>query len=353
MANGRHVHRRRRGRVLIFLTLGMFLLGGGGAFAAYRYDQATVSRIMPGVEVAGIDLGDMTRAEAIRALTEIADEKLNRTIVVSSAGKVWEVSPAELGGTADVAAKVDAALALNEGFSWPSRVFRRILDRPLERSAELVYTEDPGQVDRFVQVIGRAVRVSPVDAAIEVNDDGRLKLKKPRHGRRLAEKAARAALLAAIEGGTASVEMPVKKLKPKVTGNKLGHTIVVRISENRLYLYEGLKLEKTYRVATGEPGYPTPKGTWTIWHKAENPTWINPAPDGWGAGMPKTIPGGPNNPLGTRALYLDAPGIRIHGTSNPGSIGSYASHGCIRMTMPEVEELYPMIEIGTKVLIID
>jgi L,D-transpeptidase ErfK/SrfK len=69
--------------------------------------------------------------------------------------------------------------------------------------------------------------------------------------------------------------------------------------------------------------------------------------------MPRSIPGGPNGPLGTRALYLDAPGIRIHGTPNPGSIGTYASHGCIRMLMSDVEELYEIVDVDTQVLIID
>jgi len=85
--------------------------------------------------------------------------------------------------------------------------------------------------------------------------------------------------------------------------------------------------------------------------KHENPTWHNPAPDTWGADMPLMIPGGPSNPLGTRALYLDAPGIRIHGTPDTDSVGFYVSHGCIRMRMWEVEELYPRVPIGTPMLI--
>ncbi|HVM11468.1 MAG TPA: L,D-transpeptidase/peptidoglycan binding protein [Actinomycetota bacterium] len=350
MARGRHT-RRRRGRILLSLTVALSLLGGGAAVAAYRYDQATVGRVMPGVSVEGVDLSEMTRPQALSALSEVADRELDRVIEVQAAGKTWEVTPAELGGTADVEAKVDAALALSDGFSWPSRVFRRMLDRPLEREADLSYSFDQAQVERFVDVIAKQVKVSPRDPEIAIGEDGDLVLAKAKRGRRLQVKAAREAIASALEDGTSSVELPMRKVAPKE--KELGQTIVVRISENKLYLYRGLELRKTYRVATGAPGYPTPKGTWTIWHKAKNPTWTNPAPDGWGANMPKTIPGGPNNPLGTRALYLDAPGIRIHGTSNVGSIGTYASHGCIRMTMPEVEELYEMIEIGTKVLIID
>ena len=78
---------------------------------------------------------------------------------------------------------------------------------------------------------------------------------------------------------------------------------------------------------------------------------MNPAPTGWGAGEPATIPPGPGNPLGTRALYLNAPGIRIHGTYDTASVGTYASHGCIRMTISDSEDLYPRVPVGTTVLI--
>jgi len=105
-------------------------------------------------------------------------------------------------------------------------------------------------------------------------------------------------------------------------------------------------------AATAMPGFETPPGTWQIVNKAANPTWVNPDPNGWGAGEPAEIPPGPGNPLGTRALYLNAPGIRIHGTYDSGSIGTYASHGCIRMNISDSEELYGIVPIGTPVLII-
>jgi L,D-transpeptidase ErfK/SrfK len=85
--------------------------------------------------------------------------------------------------------------------------------------------------------------------------------------------------------------------------------------------------------------------------KRENPTWYNPAPDTWGADLPESIGPGPGNPLGTRAMYLNAPGIRIHGTWDDSSIGTAASHGCIRMHVQDSEELYPLVPIGTPVLV--
>ncbi|HYX79741.1 MAG TPA: L,D-transpeptidase, partial [Actinomycetota bacterium] len=138
---------------------------------------------------------------------------------------------------------------------------------------------------------------------------------------------------------------------PQVPNRDVGKTIVVDLSDLSLTLYDGFQAEKEYPVATAAPGYITPVGTWKVINKVENPTWYNPAPDTWGAGEPLVIPPGPGNPLGTRALYLNAPGIRIHGTYSSDSIGTHASHGCIRMYISDSEELYPLVPIGTTVLI--
>ena len=131
----------------------------------------------------------------------------------------------------------------------------------------------------------------------------------------------------------------------------MGRTIVVRLNENKLYLYDGFDVVRSYSVATAKPGFTTPTGDWTIYDKKENPTWYNPNSD-WSKGMPAFIPAGPGNPLGTRALNLNASEIRIHCTPDDASIGSNASHGCIRMHMPDVEDLFERVDVGTPVLII-
>ena len=111
-------------------------------------------------------------------------------------------------------------------------------------------------------------------------------------------------------------------------------------------------MAKTYTVATGTARYPTPKGKFSIVLKRRNPVWVNPDPTGWGASLPPRIPAGPGNPLGTRAMNLNTPGIRIHGTSNVASLGTSASHGCIRMAIPDAEELFEKVDQGTPVVII-
>jgi lipoprotein-anchoring transpeptidase ErfK/SrfK len=125
--------------------------------------------------------------------------------------------------------------------------------------------------------------------------------------------------------------------------------IVVDRGANQLTLYRMGKVVKTYDVATGSPQYPTPSGDFRIQTMQENPTWT--PPDSEWAKDAEVIPPGPDNPLGTRWMAI-AGTVGIHGTNNPASLGYSVSHGCIRMAIPDVEELYSMVEIGTPVSVI-
>ena len=127
-------------------------------------------------------------------------------------------------------------------------------------------------------------------------------------------------------------------------------SIRVDLSERKLYLYSEGKLVKTYSVAVGQPAYPTPMGSWKIISKVRNPTWTPPKSP-WAVGM-DPVPPGPGNPLGTRWMGLSAPAIGIHGTYADGSIGTAASHGCIRMHVHEAEDLFNRVYIGTPVEIV-
>lgn len=129
----------------------------------------------------------------------------------------------------------------------------------------------------------------------------------------------------------------------------LSGRILVDQSELRLYLYLNGKLKLTYRVATGMPAYPTPNGLFKVVVMAKNPTWI-PPDSPWAKGL-EPIPPGAGNPLGTRWIGTSAPGVGIHGTPADWSIGSYASHGCIRMHVWEVEKLYEYVKVGMPVVI--
>lgn len=125
--------------------------------------------------------------------------------------------------------------------------------------------------------------------------------------------------------------------------------ILVDQSECRLYFYSKGKLKKTYPVAVGQPAWPTPNGTFEVVVMAKDPTWI-PPDSPWARGL-EPIPPGAGNPLGTRWIGTSASGVGIHGTPATYSIGTRASHGCIRMYIADVEQLYEYVEVGMPVVI--
>jgi hypothetical protein len=122
-------------------------------------------------------------------------------------------------------------------------------------------------------------------------------------------------------------------------------------SEHRLYFYSNGKLKKTFPVATGQAAYPTPNGTTSVVWMTKNPTWT-PPDSPWAAGAKPVAPG-PNNPVGMRWIGTGFSGVGIHGVpaSEDYSIGTYASHGCIRMYEWDVEQLYDWVTVGMPIIV--
>jgi lipoprotein-anchoring transpeptidase ErfK/SrfK len=145
------------------------------------------------------------------------------------------------------------------------------------------------------------------------------------------------------------IRVAVKTVAPERTLAHFGPVIVIRRGVNELRYYRGSKLVRTFGVATGQSVYPTPTGTFSIVDMQLNPWWL-PPDSAWAKGE-KPIPPGPGNPLGTRWMGLSAPGVGIHGTPDDASIGYSASHGCIRMHIPDAEWLFHHVQIGTPVVI--
>jgi len=350
MARAKH-RKGRRGWLIAGVSLALLVfLGAGTAFATYRYDASAADRILPGVSVAAIDVSGMTRDEAIRVVREKAEETLYADLTVQAAGQTWIVTPASLGMTADVEVAVAHAFAAADEMSLLDRVYHRVRDVPVELSVELGFASDDAGVRTFVEQAFEEVALPAVNARFALVED-ELVTRRSRMGQELETQLAVREILEALERRMDAVQVPVRPLVPEVTTAALGRSIVVDLSENHLYLYDRLKLVGDYPVATAAAGYETPVGTWKVVDKRENPTWYNPALDTWGADLPRLIPPGPGNPLGTRALYLNAPGIRIHGTYNSDSIGTYASHGCIRMLIDDSEELFDLVGTGARVII--
>src|SRR5438034_8444048 len=120
VSKGRHRGRRiGRGLIVLFVLIGVLGVGvGGTTLAAVRYERARADRILPGVTVSGIDVGGMTRAQAIQAVSRSIQPRLDQTVTATAAGKTWTETAADLGLSVDIPKAVDQALALTGSYSW-------------------------------------------------------------------------------------------------------------------------------------------------------------------------------------------------------------------------------------------
>ncbi len=125
--------------------------------------------------------------------------------------------------------------------------------------------------------------------------------------------------------------------------------LVVNLSQFRVRLVRDGKVVASYPIAKGQSAYPTPTGEYEIIDKQVDPTWT-PPDSPWAAEL-SSIPPGPGNPLGTRWIGTSAPAIGFHGTYATYSVGTAASHGCMRMYIEDVEEMYEMVTLGMKLSI--
>jgi lipoprotein-anchoring transpeptidase ErfK/SrfK len=336
-------------RVLIVTGLAIALLAVGSAAATARVKSSS-DRMLKGMRIDGVDVGGMTRGQALSAIQQHLTLKLNSQVTVEVKHRSFTVTRARLGPVAEVSQTVDQALE-GPNLSGIAKLWYRVTGQSVDRSVAMAYDDNSARVAAFVASVAGKVDKPVQNASIRLTD-GRLDLRHARAGWSVDQAAGKSLVAAALAAGRpAAVMLPTHTTQPRIGDRQSGSTIAIDTGRNQLTLYKNMKVVKRYRVATAKAGFTTPNGAWKIVEKIVNPSWHNPAPGGWGSGMPLVIPPGPGNPLGTRALQLNAPGILIHGTFNAGSIGTYASHGCIRMRIPDSVDLFPRVSVGTQVLV--
>lgn len=285
--------------------------------------------IPSGVRVAGVRVGGLSPADAVAAVRLAFQRPL---VVVVDRSKL-ELAPGNLASAYTATAVARARVA-----------------RPGD-NVKLVVAVRGSKLHRWVSAVERRFARKPVDATLKLKD-GQPFLTKDRAGRALDAKRLSAKLIGALRSNSRlPVRVRTRTIAAATTVGSFKETIVINRSLNRLALYDANKLTRTFPVATGQAIYPTPKGVWHIVVKWKNPTWYPPVQDDWARGL-KPVPPGPGNPLGTRWMGLDAPGVGIHGTDEPSSIGYSASHGCIRMQVPDAEWLFDHVDVGTTVYIL-
>jgi len=324
------------------------------AVAAYAIDRANSDKIANGIRVGGVDVGGMSADQAKTRLHSKLVKPLDKPVTVTYNGTKYVLNPDNLQVRADIDGMVDAALRASRSGGFPTRVWRYTTGGEVDREIAPHITYSAKAVDDFVDTVANEVNQPAQDATISPTPTSLNPV--PGHdGVQVLTDKLRTELRGAIESpGDRTVEAPVQKVKPNVSTDQLAQKYPVYLTIDRgafqLRLWKNLNLVKTYTIAVGMQGLETPAGTYTIDDKQVNPSWHVPDSAWAGSLAGQVIPPGPEDPLKARWMGFYN-GAGIHGTDEVSSLGTAASHGCIRMAIPDVIELYNQVPLGTPIYI--
>lgn len=336
--------------VIIAAVLLVVVVGG-----AYAYDSSQKDKIAEGVTVGGVDVGGLNEDEAAALVRRKLLAPLQHSLRVTFSGQSWELSGKKLKLRASVDSAVEEALEDSQEGGFPGRLVRYVSGGEVNESItpQVAYSEPA--VNRFVRHVAEEINREPQNADVEATPSS-LEVVAGHNGRKLRDNLLEKDLKEAVLNANAphTIVARVHATKPEVTKSEVAAQYPTFLTLDRstftLRFWKNLKLAKEYTVAVGMEGLETPEGLYAIQEKEENPVWNVPDSDWAGSLAGQTIPPGPSNPIKARWMGIYE-GAGIHGTEETYSLGSAASHGCVRMAIPDVEELYDLVEVGTPIYI--
>jgi lipoprotein-anchoring transpeptidase ErfK/SrfK len=310
-----------------FLLVVVVAAIASGAAAPSAKRAAVVPK---GVTLGGLNVGNLSIEEARTAIAWW----YNRPVHFVFYGKRWSVRPEALGASIDVTQALDRALKAKAG-----------------EQVALHPTIDRDRLARYTRALDQQLSIPATDASATLTAALTPVLHAGKPGLQIKPIATRRRIETALRLAHRPLLRPAAKtVAPSLTRDDLGVIVVIHRGSNVLHVFKGTSPWRTFSVATGQSIYPTPLGNWHVADMQRNPWW-RPPDSPWAKGL-KPIPPGPGNPLGTRWMGLDAAGVGMHGTPDDASIGYSASHGCIRMHIPDAEWLFNHVQIGTPVFIV-
>ena len=321
----------------LLLALAFLLLLPAGA-------AAQDDPVLPaGARAAGIDLGGQTVSQAAATLDAAFSATLAQPIEFRVAGHRKRLDPATIGFAFDPLRSAKRAYNASVAAGGPA-------DVPLH------VTYDGAKLAAFTVALDKASDIRPRNARLKMTIK-RMKVRRARMGWSIDEKALALSLdpLLADPWALRVVRVERVRVHPKrnVIDLRREHRAVLTIDRAnfKLRYFKNLKFKRSYGIAVGAPGYETPTGRFSIHNKAVDPAWSAPDEPWAGAYRNEVVEGGAaDNPLKARWMGIVG-GVGIHGTAAEYSIGTAASHGCIRMRVADVIDLYPRVPVGTAVLI--
>jgi lipoprotein-anchoring transpeptidase ErfK/SrfK len=312
--------------------------------------QQPERRVAPGVSAGGVDLSNLTLAEATAKLDATLGPVLTSDVVVGAAGRPFALK------AADAKVRFDSLRTAKRALYAKAPAQPSGGGAVVGTTVPLAISHAHLVVGKFADRVARSVYKAPRDATLRITLR-RMYVKRARYGHAIDAAALAAEIDAALDNPALGRKLHEKlgKVRPKVNANDLrrnnGTVVTVDKANFKLRLFKQLKFFKSYGVAVGQPAYPTPSGLFHVQNKQVNPTWSVPNSPWAGELQGTTVEGGSAaNPLKARWMGVTN-GVGIHGTGEDYSIGTRASHGCIRMHVSDVIDLYPRVPVGTPVLL--
>jgi lipoprotein-anchoring transpeptidase ErfK/SrfK len=342
----------RKTKIAIATVVALLLLG---AIGAYAYDDSQKGTIAEGVTIGGVDVGGMDADQAKRAVRRQLLAPLRHSLKVGYDGESWTLEGKELKVHTDIDRAVDEALNASRSGGLPERIVRYVTGESVDEGVPAGVTYSQAAVNRFVRHVAAEVGREAQNATVSASGSS-LEVVPAVYGRKLRDNLLTRQLNAAVLNAAAdhTIAARTHPVKPEVTGEEVATEYPSYLTLDRgsytLRFWKDLKLVKSYTVAVGQAGLETPEGLYHIQDKQVEPTWHVPNSDWAGDLAGQSIPPGPSNPLKARWMGIFE-GAGIHGTEETWSLGSAVSHGCVRMAVDDVIDLYDRVEVGTPIYI--
>jgi lipoprotein-anchoring transpeptidase ErfK/SrfK len=347
----------RRPRRLLLGAAAALVVVGAVVGAAFLEDQLRSDRLAPGLTVGGVDVGGLSTAAARTRLEQRAVAPRRRTLHVHAGGRTFALAPAQARPTADLDVALRQGIADSRRGWIGARVLHDLTGRRIVEDVPLKMHYAPGVVPRLVAEVASVVRRPAVDASVHPSATG-LAETRSRPGRKLdaGDLRRRVASALVFPSHPADIAARTEPLAPKVSTARLAAKypayIIVDRKDHVLRFFEHLRAASTYPIAVGMQGLETPVGLYDVQWKQTNPSWYVPNSPWAGKLAGKVIPPGPDDPIKARWMAFNG-GAGIHGIdpAEYGTIGHDASHGCVRMRIPDVISLYARTPVGTPVYV--
>jgi L,D-transpeptidase catalytic domain/Putative peptidoglycan binding domain len=336
-----------------FATLLLVLAAGAGGL--YAYDSSRSDVIAKGITAGGVDIGGLSASRARDVLRRSLGPKLNSQVVLLWHNRRWTLTPTTIDARLGADRMVREALERSRTGNFLGRAVRDLRGGEVRASVPFRVAHSRAKLYDFIHRVAKQIDKSPVDATIQPAAAS-LDWTPSRDGVAVQQRFLAARILRMLRDPSARrvALIPTRTLRPHLSTARLAYKyqtfITIDRSHFRLRLWKHLRLYHTYTIAVGRQGLETPAGLYEINDRQVNPSWHVPNSSWAGALAGRVIPPGPDDPIKARWLGFYN-GAGIHGTDEISSLGTAASHGCIRMSIPDVIQLFPLVPLHTPIYV--